>query len=281
MMLKRSAVFLLVTAPTWFCAPSAFCQAAYSEASAVMFEVAQGATDMPFSAEMITTQVQTLADGTQITRVSKQVQMRDSQGRTRTEIYFSEDALAGDASGGQPMFLTIFDPVANQFIHLDPRQKLATVSHFGPPPEPQASPSAAANPKARTAAGGVGTGGAITAVASSAPPAAAQTHAARTKTEQSDTVENLGGQTIAGVYAEGRRETHVIPAGTEGNNRDITVVTETWVSPELNLDVLRRITDPRSGESTTEIKNLSRDEPAPELFAIPADYKIRSQQDSN
>ena len=54
------------------------------------------------------------------------------------------------------------------------------------------------------------------------------------------------GEVCAGVYAEGRRETGVIPAGSEGNDRDISVVTETWVSPELHLEVLRKISDPKS-----------------------------------
>ena len=71
MMLKRSAVFLLLTTPTWFCALPAFGQGGSIGTGAVMFRVEQGATDRPFTAEMITTQVQTLSDGTQITRVSK------------------------------------------------------------------------------------------------------------------------------------------------------------------------------------------------------------------
>ena len=136
MMLKRSAVFLLLTTPTWFCALPAFGQGGSIGTGAVMFRVGQGATGMPFTAELITTQVQTLLDGTQITRVSKRVQMRDSQGRTRTEIYLPENVRPGSSSGDQPTFLTIIDSVARQMIHLDPRQKLATVTHFGPPPGP-------------------------------------------------------------------------------------------------------------------------------------------------
>jgi len=170
--LKRSAVFLLLTAPTWFCAPSALCQGGSIGTGEVTFRVTQGATDMPFTAEMITTQVQTLLDGTQITRVSKRVQMRDSQGRTRTEIYLPENVRPGSSSGDPPTFLTIIDPVARQMIPLDPRQKVATVTHFGPPPGPRAGLSAAETAKAANAAGGVGSGGTLTAFLSSAPSAA-------------------------------------------------------------------------------------------------------------
>jgi hypothetical protein len=88
----------------------------------------------------------------------------------------------------------------------------------------------------------------------------------------------LGGETIDGVYAEGTRITHVTPAGTIGNDRDISMVTETWRSPDLQLDVLSKTTDPRSGERTTEIKNLNRAEPDPALFQVPPDYKVQTPQ---
>jgi hypothetical protein len=89
--------------------------------------------------------------------------------------------------------------------------------------------------------------------------------------------ENLGGKTIGGVYAEGTRTTRVYPAGAEGNDRDITVVSERWISPELGIEVFSKTSDPRSGESTTELHNLNRAEPDPALFQVPADYKIQSQ----
>ena len=93
-------------------------------------------------------------------------------------------------------------------------------------------------------------------------------------------VEKLGQETIDGVYAEGERVTTVIRAGTQGNDRDITVVTERWRSPDLGIEVLSKTTDPR-GDTTTEIKNLSRTEPDPALFQIPPDYKVQAPQQPN
>jgi hypothetical protein len=55
-------------------------------------------------------------------------------------------------------------------------------------------------------------------------------------------------KTIEGVAAEGRKTTTVIPAGQVGNEQPITVVSEEWRSPELNLLVLTRHSDPRTGE---------------------------------
>jgi hypothetical protein len=90
----------------------------------------------------------------------------------------------------------------------------------------------------------------------------------------------LGGKTIDGIYAEGTRITTVYPAGTQGNDRDITVVTERWMSPDLGLEVFLKTSDPRSGESTTEVQNLNRAEPDPALFQVPAEYKIQSQPEA-
>ena len=63
--------------------------------------------------------------------------------------------------------------------------------------------------------------------------------------------ESLGSQMIEGVAAEGTRTTHTIPAGSMGNERPIEVTYERWHSKELQLDVLIKSVDPRSGESHT------------------------------
>jgi hypothetical protein len=62
-------------------------------------------------------------------------------------------------------------------------------------------------------------------------------------------------------------------------DRDITVIREVWFSRELGIQALEKTSDPRIGETTREMKDLSRDEPSPDLFQIPADYKVIQQQD--
>jgi hypothetical protein len=86
--------------------------------------------------------------------------------------------------------------------------------------------------------------------------------------------DSVGTQLINGVQAEGHRTIETIPAEAEGNDRPITVVSETWFSPELKLTVLNKRSDPRSGESTVQILNLSRTEPDPFLFTVPPDYSV-------
>jgi hypothetical protein len=87
--------------------------------------------------------------------------------------------------------------------------------------------------------------------------------------------EELGKQNIEGVEAEGTRTTVTIPAGEIGNERAIEIVSERWYSPELQLVVMTRHSDPRSGETTYKLTNINRSEPAKSLFEVPADYTIK------
>src|SRR5690242_15696083 len=86
--------------------------------------------------------------------------------------------------------------------------------------------------------------------------------------------DSVGTQLINGVQAEGHRTIETIPAGAEGNDRPITIVSETWFSPELKLTVLNKRSDPRSGDTTIQMLNLSRAEPDPSLFIVPPDYSM-------
>jgi hypothetical protein len=87
--------------------------------------------------------------------------------------------------------------------------------------------------------------------------------------------EVLGTRDFDGVKAEGKRTTHTIPAGAIGNEKPIAIVSERWFSPELNVVVLSRNADPRSGETVYRLTNVKRGEPPADLFKIPADYKVR------
>jgi hypothetical protein len=217
-----------------------------------------GLKGMPFSAEFVVKRAQTLADGTHITQQQKQFQARDSEGRTRTEIYMPD--MAG-ANADQPPIVTIYDPISGQFIHLNAQQKTATVQTFALHTPMQ--------------------GGSVRQVplTPSVPPPSGQTVHPHSSPQPS--IEKLGGQTIEGVYAEGTRITRVIPAGTMGNDRDMSLVTEEWRSSDLKINIRSTTTDPRSGERTTEIKSLSRAEPDPALFQVPPDYKVQTPQAPN
>ena len=63
------------------------------------------------------------------------------------------------------------------------------------------------------------------------------------------------------------------PVGFFGNDRPITTVTETWTSRELGMTVMTKTSDPRSGESTMRLSNISQAEPDASLFQVPSDYQ--------
>jgi hypothetical protein len=86
--------------------------------------------------------------------------------------------------------------------------------------------------------------------------------------------ESLSTQTIEGVEVEGTRVTITIPAGKIGNDRPIVTVNERWYSPELQVIVLSKNSDPRMGETTYRLTNIVRIEPDPSPFQVPADYRV-------
>jgi TonB family protein len=87
--------------------------------------------------------------------------------------------------------------------------------------------------------------------------------------------ESLGKQIVEGVEAEGTRTVRTIPAGQIGNDQPIQIVHERWYSPELQVVVMTRNSDPRTGETTYRLTNISRAEPAAALFQVPSDYTVK------
>jgi len=90
--------------------------------------------------------------------------------------------------------------------------------------------------------------------------------------------ESLGKQAIEGVEAEGTRTTITIQPGAIGNERAINIVSERWYSPELQTVVMTKHSDPRFGETSYRLTNISRTEPARTLFEVPSDYTLKNEQ---
>jgi hypothetical protein len=200
----------------------------------------------PFSAEIVTETTQALADGNRIKQSSTVRVYRDAEGRSRREQSLNNlNGLAPNSALPQVAFIN--DPVAGANYALDLTKRTATKSASG--------------------RGGWGGGPGGNAAAGSRP----MMHA---RGNQNVKTESLGRQTIEGVQAEGTRNTLSIPAGEIGNEQPIQIVTETWYSPELQTVVLRKRSDPRTGETVTRYMNISRAEPPRTLFEPPADFKL-------
>lgn len=86
--------------------------------------------------------------------------------------------------------------------------------------------------------------------------------------------ESLGPQYTDGLNLMGTRETTTILPGTVGNDHALKLMREFWYSPDLmtNISVMRN--DPREGTQAIRLAILSRSEPEPVTFAVPAVYSV-------
>jgi hypothetical protein len=92
------------------------------------------------------------------------------------------------------------------------------------------------------------------------------------------TTKDLGTKEIDGVKAEGKLRSYEIPAGEMGNRNAIVVSDESWYSPELQVTLYSKHSDPRSGERIYRLANLKREEPAASLFSVPAGYTVKEAE---
>ena len=88
----------------------------------------------------------------------------------------------------------------------------------------------------------------------------------------------LGNREFDGVKAEGTQTTYTIAAGEIGNEKPIVVTSERWFSPEYNVVVYAKQSDPRTGDTIYRLANFRRGEPPAELFKVPADYKTKPER---
>lgn len=250
----------------------------------------------PYSAEAVTESIQTLADGNRIVNRLTSTVFRDSEGRTRREQSLKGLGMFGQ---GEEPWQTIFinDPVAGVTFALDPRShtahKSAAFTFEMKTSKPGAPEGEGQRFEFKVAPGAVTTGNMIL-TAPVGPPTmgphpdmdqltfkaertAGAAYVFRTQQgpNSNEVKEDLGKQNIEGVVAEGTRTTVTIPAGEIGNERPIEIVSERWYSPELQLMVMTRHSDPRTGETTYKLTNINRTEPAKSLFEVPSDYTIK------
>jgi hypothetical protein len=201
-------------------------------------------TGAPYSAQATTETVQSLSDGNQITRTHTAQIYRDSQARVRRE-HTSLMVGPWSASGGPRQIISISDPVLGVHYMLDPQQKTAVKMPF----PPQGQTTAKFKQRLNTDLEGSAQG--------------------------QVTSESLGTQTIEGISAQGTRVTETIPAGKIGNAKPITITSERWYSPQLQIYVLTKRSDPRFGDTVYKLTNITTAEPPADLFQVPADYTVK------
>jgi hypothetical protein len=260
----------------------------------------------PYSGQAVTESVQTLADGNRIVHKNTAQIYRDSEGRVRRDQ--TVGAIGPYAAAGDPIqTFFINDPVAGANYILDPRSKVArklprmewrwttedkpgsgsgtnaaprdndkivkerqAESHTFVFTEPAPPPPGEARVKVR------GGGANVDIVGPEPSPggAGAQFEFFGSSKAEAKT-EKLEARSIEGVQVEGIRVTTTIPAGDIGNEQPIQMVDERWYSPELQVVVMTRHSDPRFGETTYRLTNITRSEPSATLFQVPSDYTVK------
>ena len=229
----------------------------------------------PYSAEATTESVQVLADGNRIVTKSTTKTWRDSEGRTRMENNISPVGMwvpegknmtlttIDDPTTGTHYTFNSVDKKATKFVVHRSENVTGTTKHV--------TVVAESGNVAVASAEGIPLSGNVGVI--SAEPARMMF---RTTQDGAPDVkrEELGQKNIEGVICDGVKETFTIAAGQMGNERPIEIVTERWSSKELGMDILRKHTDPRNGETTYRVSNLVRSEQPRNLFELPADVKV-------
>jgi|SRR5579862_9708728 len=231
---------------------------AFVSGQLVSTSVVKGA---PYSADAVTETTQTLADGNRIVRRTSSKQYRDSEGRERRE----------ETSAMGAIFIT--DPVAKLSYTLHPETQTA-----------EKSAPRSADTLFILKGNGVGTPFSY----SISPPGVELktfefSYSLQTRTEapqpQGQSLRTiLPAMMIEGVQAQGSRTTTTIPAGQVGNERPIDVVEERWYSPDLQMTVMTKHSDPREGETVYKLTNIQRIEQVRSLFEIPNGYIVKESQ---
>jgi hypothetical protein len=242
----------------------------------------------PFTAEFRITRIQALSNGVTITRETREVIARDTEGRNmRATTVLTSAAESPDTT------VSVFDPTNGEQITWSTLGKRAHVlktpvgdqqrgcwstpsgnatSRFGDAQQPASRMNAPASAEA-------GTGSALTPHIQSAREDLAREDLAREDLAREDVArEDLGADTIMGLQVEGTRTTRTIPAGQIGNDQPLVRISESWRAPNLGL-ALRQVTDdPQNGKTTRELVGLDLNEPSPATFQPPAGFKVVTEE---
>jgi hypothetical protein len=132
------------------------------------------------------------------------------------------------------------DPVNHTMYRCDPQGKICNLFSYYPPPENGMIPPVGLQPDRTTYL----------------------------------TRESQGVGTFADLEVQRSRETYTFYSETVGNTKTIIRTIEYWYSAALGVNVQVKRNDPRDGDQTLWLSDLSLSAPAPETFRVPSDYRI-------
>ena len=191
----------------------------------------------PFSANVNTESIRQLGDGTTITLKNRRAIARDNAGRI-----FQERRLFVPDDGKHESVVTqieISDPIAHELDICVPRQGVCQLELFSAP-------------------------------AFAPPPTAGSAG----RQPGSPNLEYLGEQSIGGLETVGIREMTVIETGAVGNNSPIEIKREYWYSPQIGINLISKLHDPRIGTQDFEVTDITLGEPDAKLFKLPSHMEL-------
>jgi hypothetical protein len=199
----------------------------------------------PLTAVVKVESTQVLADGSTVTKKTIEKIARDSQGR----VYNERRQLMPPSFTGTPALISfhLYDPVTKLNTFLEPATHLARQSTW--------------------------TGGEANMEKRGDLPNGARNPLI--------VEEDLGTQTMEGIWVHGMRRTRTVPANTSGTGKAVLITDEYWYSEELHLNLLVKHDDPRTGQQIVEVSQVDRKEPDQAMFNVPAGYKVVDENPEN
>lgn len=216
----------------------------------------QTITSLPYSAQL------TIEDAQKSIQHAKVY--RDGEGRTRADVAIV--ARSESANASLPSFIEIIDPVSGNRFMLDQRSKVAQRSVWPPSTEPGRAADVRTPLDTQH-------GGSQRADLHDKPHTAAKSSSTSAAPQISR--ESLGSKEMEGLSVQGSMIKTIYTSGFMGNKAPVAATSERWISPELKIVVMAKISDPRDGQTTFRLTGISRKEPDPSLFRVPEGYSIQ------
>ena len=214
----------------------------------------------PFSAQVIIESTQTLANGVHVSSKMTGALYRDGEGRTRHEL----------PRDGSPEIVMVNDPVAGVLYQLHMFQHTARKVTYSDAQRNSEMEVRAHNREMEEREKQERQ------LEEAARKVSVERNAKTLEPEMR--VESLGIQTLEGVQAEVKRVTITIQAGREGNDQPFEIVSEKWYSPELQVLIMSKHSDPRIGDTLYRLANINRSEPPRSLFDAPSDFGVTEEK---
>jgi len=193
----------------------------------------------PFMAIAKTLWVQTLPDSSTVTHQNERVVARDMDGRIFQERRTFTPVPNPDNEQSIAYMSVYSDPVKHTLANCNPNLKVCNLFDYYNPVTAPEDP-AGLQPDKRTFL----------------------------------TRENLGVDTFDDIEVQRSREIYTFFSQAIGNTKTILRTVEYWYSPQLGVNLQVKRHDPRDGDQTLWLTNITLSAPDPATFEIPQGYKI-------